>query len=100
MKKFRNKIITGFFVFVFGTAWFFSSKYYVKPKQYRVLVYDIKGVKMNPTDIRTSFSNEDVAFSYAKEYQKTHPDLKFAVEILIPEFKRRIFLLDKIKNYK
>ena len=44
MRKFRNKIITGFFVFVFGTAWFFSSKYYVKPKQYRVLVYDIKGV--------------------------------------------------------
>lgn len=100
MKKIRDKIITGFFVFVFATIWFFSSKYYVEPKQYRVLVYDYKGVKMNPDYMRTSFSNKAVALSFAKEYQKTYPDLKFFAEIIIPEFKRRLFLFSKIKNYK
>ena len=91
MKEFSNKIITGFFVLIFGILWFFSTKYYVKPQQYTVLIYDCNDNKINPIDIRTKFSTQEVAFSYIKEYQKNFPDLKFFLESILPKFKRRLF---------
>jgi len=43
MKEFGDKIITRFFVFVFGVLWFFSTQYYLKPKKYEIAIYDVYG---------------------------------------------------------
>jgi len=101
MSKLKNQVITGFFVFIFGIAWYFSTKYYVRPKQYQIFVFDHNGISISQKDLRISFSTQEAAFSYAKEYQKLFPEQKFFVETLIPKSKRRLFLIVKSKkNYK
>ena len=93
MEEFLNKLITGFFVFVFGIMWFFSTKYYVKPKDYNIMVYDMHGSKFMPLEIRTKFTTPEVAHSYFREYQKTYPNLKFSIESDMPKFKRKFAAL-------
>ena len=88
MKKFMDKIITGFFVFTFGIFWYFTTQYYVNSEPYKIVVYDVFG-KESKLDIRTKFQNNKVAVSYIKEYQKTFPHLNFSLEHSIPEIKRR-----------
>ena len=92
MKEICNKLITGFFVFVFGIMWFFTAKCYVKPNHYNVFVYDKEGIKLNSLEIRTKFTTQEVAYSYFKEYQNTHPNLKFSIELNPPKIKRRVVL--------
>ena len=91
MKKFLDKIITGFFVFTFGIAWYCTTQYYVNSKPYKIVVYDVYG-KESKLDIRTKFQNKMVAFSYIKEYQKIFPHLNFSIEQSLPEIKRRTLL--------
>ena len=43
MKKILDKALTGFFVVVLGILWYCSSKYHVKPKQYKIAIYDVFG---------------------------------------------------------
>jgi len=93
VKEFLSKLITGVFVFVFGIIWFFSTKYYVKPKDYNILVYDKHGSHFKSLEIRTKFTTQEVAYSYFKDYQKTYPNLKFSIESDIPKFKRRFVSL-------
>ncbi|MDX1441754.1 MAG: hypothetical protein R3237_04790 [Nitrosopumilaceae archaeon] len=88
MKNFFNKIITGFFVFVFGIAWYCTTQNHIINKSYKVVVYDVYG-KESDLDIRTKFQNSKVAFSYIKEYQEIFPHLNFSVEHSFPEVKRR-----------
>jgi hypothetical protein len=77
LKKFLNKAITGFFVFIFAILWYCSTKYYIKPKPFNIMIYDIYGKESKPCGIRTKFSTQEVAFSYVKEYQKIFPHLDF-----------------------
>jgi len=98
MKEIMNKFITGFFVFIFGVLWFFSTKYYLKPNQYKVLIYDDNNNKLNSIEIRTSFSTPEVALSYIDEYQKAYPTFKFSLETDVPKFKRRVFFPDISKT--
>ena len=91
MVEILNKIITGFFVLIFGSLWFFSVKYYLKPRNFFIVVFDNKGRTVNLGDLRTKFSTPVVAFSYIEEYQKRFPDQKFFLEPANPKFKRRIF---------
>ncbi len=90
MKKFLDKIITGFFVFIFAILWFCSTKYYVKPKAFDIMIYDVFGNKSNPDGIRTKFITQEVAYSYVKEYQKLFPHMEFSIQSHIPEIKRKI----------
>lgn len=94
MKKFLDKIITGFFVFAFGIAWYCTTQYHVNNKPYRIMVYDVYGKESN-LDIRTKFQNNKVAISYIKEYQKMFPHLNFSIEQSLPEIKRKT-ILEKI----
>ena len=82
-------MITGLFVFVLGTLWFFSTRYYEKPKQYSILVYDVFGKQSNIDGLRTYFQTTEVALSYIKEYQKRFPQYNFCLESPLPEIKRK-----------
>ena len=84
-----DKIITGFFVFIFGTMWVFSVKYYEKPKQYSLIVYDVFGNENKIYGIRTTFSTQAVAKNFIKEYQRSFPQYCFTIVSYIPEIKRR-----------
>ncbi|MDX1533147.1 MAG: hypothetical protein R3230_02965 [Nitrosopumilaceae archaeon] len=87
--KLLDKIITGIFVGIFATMWFFSSRYYERPKQYSIIVYDVFGKQVNIEGLRTNFHTSEVTASYIKEYQKRFSHYNFSVEQPIPEIKKR-----------
>jgi hypothetical protein len=101
VRKFLDKVITGFFVFIFAILWFCSTKYYVKSKDYNIMIYDIYGKESNPNGIRTKFNTQDVAYSYVKEYQKLFPHMEFFIQSHIPEIKRKtIFSMILKKDHR
>lgn len=99
LKKFCERLVTGFFIFVFGTLWFFSAKYYEKPKHYSLIVYDVCGNQNTVDGLRTSFQTKDVANSFLLQYQKSFPQYDFSLAMELPQKgKRKIF--DIFKNYR
>ena len=90
MKKIPDKIIIGFFVFIFGILWYASTKYYIKPDQYNIGIYDKSEKECKIDGIRTSFKTQQVAQSYIKEYQKSFPQFKFTMKTNTLEIKRRM----------
>ena len=94
-----EKITTGFFVFIFGTMWFFSTKYYEKPKQYSIVAYDVLGNQNDLDGLKTTFRTSEVANSFVKEYQNRFPQYSFSLaQYLHMEKRRSIF--DIIFNKK
>jgi hypothetical protein len=89
VKKFLDKVITGFFVLIFTILWYCSTKYYVKPKAFNIMIYDILGKETKPNGIRTKFTTQEVAFSYINEYQKVFPHLDFSIQSKIPEMEKK-----------
>ena len=78
--------------------WFFSTRYYEKPKQYSIIVYDVFG-KQNIIDgLRTDFQTTEVATSYIKEYQKRFPQYSFSLESSLPEIKRKTIFHPLLKK--
>ena len=84
-----DKIITGIFVGIFAAMWFFSTRYYERPKQYSIVVYDVFGKQCTIDGLRTDFLTTEVATSYIKEYQKRFPQYGFSLESPLPEIKRK-----------
>lgn len=74
---------------IFATMWFFSTRYYERPKQYSIIVYDVYGKQFSIDGLRTEFQTLEVATSYIKEYQKTFSQHSFSLESPIPEIKRK-----------
>ena len=97
MKKILEKIIVGFFVFVFGTMWLFSNRYYERPEKYTIVAYNVLGSQNHLDGIKTSFRYKDVAKSFLKEYQSRFPQYSFSLEEHLPTEKRRM-LVDIILN--
>ena len=87
-----DKLITGIFIMVFGILWFFSARYYERPKKYSLVVYDVFG-KQNIIDgLRTEFNTNQVATSYLKYYQKSFPQYDFSIAAELPRNgKRKLF---------
>ena len=101
MKKFFDKVITGFFVFSFGVLGFCNTKYYVKPNVYDIVIYDVYGNESKPDGIRAKFRTQKVAPSYISEYQKGFPHLIFSIRSCIPEMERKkVFSKILKKDYK
>ena len=100
MQKIIDKIITGFFVIVLGILWYCSVKYYVKPKECSIIIYDVFGKQVKIKEIRTNFKTRDVAKSFISEYQKRFPHYDFSMRIETPEIKEKTVLRIFKKNYK
>lgn len=99
LNRFFEKLITGFFIFVFGSIWFFSTKYYEKPKSYHLVIYDIFGNISTIDGLKTSFHTKQVADSFVKEYQILFTQYSFSLLSELPQNgRRRIY--DVLKNYK
>lgn len=92
MKKIADKFITGFFVVLLGSLWYLSTKYYVKPNQYNIIIYDPLGKEFKIEEIRTEFKTKKVAISYVREYKNRFPNYDFSLAEEIPQIKgRKIF---------
>ena len=87
-----DKIVTAIFVGVFAIMWFCSTRYYEKPKQYLIIVYDVFGCQIFLEGLRTNFRTIEVATSYIKDYQETFPQYSFSLESFLPEIKRKTIL--------
>ena len=87
MKKILDKFLTGFFVAIFGILWYCSSKYYVKPNQCKVIIYDVFGKQVKLNEIRTDFKTQNVARNYILEYQKRFPHYDFSMAVETSEIK-------------
>ena len=98
MKKIFDRIITGFFVLIFGIMWFFSTRYYVKPQLFNIVIYDVYGKETKPDGIRTKFRTQSVALSYIREYQKLYSHLDFSIQSNFPEIKRSLMIKGIMKK--
>ena len=99
MQKTLDKFVTGFFVVTLGILWYCSSKYYVIPNQYTIIIYDVFGKQTKMYDIRTNFKTREVTQSYILEYQKRFPFHDFSMALEIPDIKNTSFrFLRKFKD--
>ncbi len=92
MKEIINKLITYFFVGVFGIAWYFTSRYQIKQDRYEIVIYDVLGKQIFIDGLRTSFSTYKVAINYISEYQNRFPHHDFSMLTNIPEVRRKPIL--------
>ena len=86
-----DKIVTGFFVIVFGILWYLSVKSYVKPRNYTITIHDVFGKEVKMTEIRTQFNTISVARSYLAEYQQRFPHYSFSLAVFMPQMKNNRF---------
>lgn len=94
MKKIIDKCVTAFFVVVLGVFWYCSTKYYVKPNQYTIMIYDIFGKEIKIEGVRTNFKIKEVAQSYISEYKKRFQHHTFSIGEEI-QTKRKLRILKK-----
>jgi tRNA 2-selenouridine synthase SelU len=87
VKKILDKIVTGFFIIILGMSLYYSVKYYAKPNQYKIIIYNIFGEQIETNEIRTNFRTHQIARNFISEYQKINPYYNFSVSEDISEIK-------------
>ena len=85
-----ERLVTGLFVVIFATMWFFSTRYFERPIRYSIIIFDKFGNQVEMNDLRVSFNTIEVATSHINEYQKRFPHYKFSLDSLIPQIKKRV----------
>ncbi len=100
VQKIADKFITGFFVVTLGILWYCSTRYYVKPKECTIVIYDVFGKQVKINELRTNFKTKEVAKSFISEYQKRFPHYDFSMAVETPEIKKNTVLRIFKKNYK
>ena len=96
MRKIFDKVVTGIFVVVLGTLWY-CTKCFVKPSEYKIIIYDVFGNQINVDGIRTNFNTYKVANNFIAEYQKRFSQYNFSMASDMPIIKTN-WLIEKIKN--
>lgn len=89
---FLDKITTGVFVCIFTAMWFFTAKYYLRPKHYSIIIKDKKGNEVNLKETRSTFQTQEVAYSFLREYEKIFPQYVFSMEYFIPKVKSKVMM--------
>ncbi len=87
MQRIPDKIVTGFFVMVLGTAWYFN-KCFVKPTPYNIIIYDLFGNQTKIDGIRTNFKTLKVTNNYILEYQDRFSQYTFSTASEMPVIKK------------
>ena len=66
-------------VCVFALTWILKAKPHNKPKKYSLMIFDVFGEKSQIEGVRTEFKTLDVAWSFMKQYKKSHRLYNFAL---------------------
>lgn len=89
-----DKIITGFFVGMLGTLWFFTRRCEL-PHKHTIVIYDMLGKQAKLDGLRTSFNTKAAAVSFAKHYVTVFPQYEFVLESRLPDIRRRFLVSQK-----
>ncbi len=82
-------IVLGF-VFIFVLAWMRKAMPKKHAGRYELVVFDVFGNMTHIDGIRTTFSTNAVATSFARQYKQSYPMHNFAVVTDIKEARRTI----------
>ena len=77
--KYACEVVILATVFAFAFAWLLRARPHHVPKKYNVIVFDVYGRETMIQGIRTEFKRHDVAWSFMKDYKKSHPLFNFAL---------------------
>ncbi|MBT5201616.1 MAG: hypothetical protein HOK63_01690 [Thaumarchaeota archaeon] len=69
----------GLFVVIWAGIWFKKSRMTNRVQKYTILIYDANNQQITPDGLRTDFRNNDVAWSFMKEYKILFPFYTFAL---------------------
>lgn len=89
-----DKIITGLFVGILGTLWFFTRRCEM-PYKHTIITYDMLGKQAKLDGLRTSFNTKAAAVSFAKHYATMFPQYEFVLESRLPDIRRRFLVSQK-----
>ena len=79
-------------VFAFAFTWFLKAHHPNRPKNYKVVTYDVFGNESTIDGLRIDFKTHDVAWSFMKQYKKAYPLYNFALVSKLPKSdKKTIF---------
>lgn len=86
MVPFLDKLVTWFFVAMFGALWVLTRKHEA-PHRYKILVRDSYGRQITVDGIRTEFGTHAVAVSFAKQYKESFPEYDFVLKSHVPSMR-------------
>ena len=72
-------IAMGLFVVIWAGIWIKKSKTTNRTQKYIILIYDVNNQQITPDGLRIDFQNNDVAWSFMKEYKMLFPFYTFAL---------------------
>jgi hypothetical protein len=79
-----------------GILWY-STRYFVKYNQYKILIYDVLGNQIDIDGVRMNFNTPKVVNNYILECQNRFSHYNFSMATEMPVVKRN-WILEKIKN--
>jgi hypothetical protein len=89
-----DKIITGFFVGILGTLWFFTRRCEM-PHKHTIITYDMLGKQVKLDGLRVRFNTKAAAVSFAKHYTTIFPQYEFVLESSLPNIRRGFLVSQK-----
>ena len=72
-------VAMGLFIVIWAGIWIKKSKMTNHTQQYTILVYDVNNQQIILDGLRIDFQNNDVAWSFMKEYKILFPFYTFAL---------------------
>ncbi|MCV0431650.1 hypothetical protein [Nitrosopumilus sp.] len=96
MRKILDRILTGFFVIIFGGIWY-CTRCFVVTNQYKVIIHDVFGNQIQVDGIRTNFQTSKAANNFISEYQNRFSHYNFSLASEMPITKRN-WLFQKLKR--
>ncbi|MFQ5440171.1 MAG: hypothetical protein ACE5DL_01775 [Nitrosopumilaceae archaeon] len=72
-------IAAGLFIVIWAGIWIKQSKMTNRAQKYTILVFDVNDQQITLDGLRTNFKNNEVAWSFMKEYKTRFPFYNFAL---------------------
>ena len=72
-------VAMGLFIVIWAGIWIKKSKMTNHTQQYMILIYDVNNQQITLDGIRIDFQNNDVAWSFMKEYKTLFPFYTFGL---------------------
>ena len=67
------------FIVIWAGVWIKKNKITNHTKKYTMLIYDVNNQQITPDGLQIDFRNNDVAWSFMKEYEKVFTFYNFAL---------------------
>mgnify|MGYP001566388999 CR=1 FL=1 len=72
-------VVICLFLIPWISVWMRNSRKTNRTNTYSIVIYDVNGQIINLYDLRINFKNNDVAWSFMKEYKEIFPSYNFGL---------------------